>query len=414
MAKKPKTTSRSELFAKIAASTKGETLNTRDSISYFIDTGNLALNFICSGKFITGGIPGGRITEMYGPSSSGKSLIASNVLFGCQKLNGVGCILDCENATNAEFMAKTSRLNVEEILRYTPMSLEQAFRKVHVASKDIRATFGKDCPIVWIYDSISVSPCERELKETTLPENYTPAQWKKLVGRKEQPGERAKICTAELRKIQPILEKENITLVIINQTRMKIGVMYGNPETTGGGGMALPFYASLRLRTSTKKKIENKKRKSFAGVNMKIENKKNRSFRPFIETEGVQLFFDSGINPITGLLSILINAGRIEGAKGVYKVMPDYLPEGRTEYSFKASMEKNVVPLTVLTECFKLIDAKSAEEVLEYVEPYKGAMQDSESDEFEEKTLGYDEDGNPIDTDDEEVAEMDDLPVDEA
>jgi len=408
MAKKAsKMTSRAELFAKVAEKTKGETLSSREQISYFVDTGSLALNFICSGKFIKGGIPGGRITELYGPSSSGKSLIASNILFGCQKLGGVACILDCENATNAEFMEKTSRLNIDEVVRYTPMSLEQAFRKVLTATKDIREVFGKECPIVWVYDSISVSPCERELKETDLPENYTAAQWKKIVGRKEQPGERAKVCSAEFRKIQPMLEKENITLVFINQTRMKIGVMYGNPETVGGGGNALPFYASLRLRTSTKKKIENKKKKSFAGVNMKIENKKNRTFRPFVETEGVQFFFDNGINPITGLLSILINAGRVEsGGKGTFNVHKDFLPEGKDNYSFKGSMERNDIPLSVLTDCPKLIDAATAEEVLEYVEPYKAAMADSASEEFEEKTLGYDAEGNPVDSEDEETNEM--------
>jgi recombination protein RecA len=405
---KEKTKSRKDLFASLAKKTNGETLDSRDSISYFLDTGSLAVNFICSGQFIKGGVPGGKIIEMYGPSSSGKSLLASNILYGCQKSGGVACLLDCENASNAEFMERVSRLNTSEILRYTPMSLEQAFLKIHATTKEIRDVFGPDCPIVFVYDSISVSPCERELKETNLPEGYSAADWKRIVGRKEQPGERAKVCAAELRKLQTMLQDQNVTVVIINQTREKIGVLYGNPETTGGGGNSLPFYASLRLRTATRKKIENKKTSSFAGVNMHIKNIKNRSFRPFVETEGVQLFFDNGINPLTGLLSILINAGRIEqSGKGTYSIKAEFIGDAKPEYKFKGSMEKNTVALQVLLDNPKLIDAVDAQEVLDYVAPYKEAMASSESDEFNEKELGFDADGNPLDQD-EETSEMED------
>lgn len=400
---KKKKESRSEMFAKLAAKTKGETLNAIEASKYYLDTGNLATNFLCSGKFIAGGVPGGKIIEMYGPSSSGKSLLGSNILFGCQRLGGVAVLLDCENASNAEFMEKVSRLNTSEIIRYTPMSLEQTFRKIHNTTKEIREAFGAECPIVFLYDSISVSPCERELKENDLPEDYTAADWKKIVGRKEQPGERARVCSAELRKLQAMLQDQNVTVVIINQTREKIGVLYGSPETTGGGGNALPFYASLRLRTATRKKIENKKTKSFAGVNLKIENKKNRSFRPFVETEGVQLYFEHGINPLTGLLSILINADRVEGKAGNYTVKPAYLPD-QSEladkdkgYKFKASLETNVVALQVLLDCPKLIDANTKEEVMEYIRPYQGALEMSASGDFDEKELAFDIDGNPLD-----------------
>ena len=92
-----------------------------------------------------------------------------------------------------------------------------------------------------------------------------------------------------------------------NSTYIVAGaIVHNSPETTGGGGRALPFYAALRFRTSTKKKIENKRLETFAGVNMKIQNVKNRLFRPFVESEGIQLYFDHGINPISGLLSLLI------------------------------------------------------------------------------------------------------------
>lgn len=403
--KKTNDSSVDDLFSQIAEATGGEILSKIESARYFVDTGSLATNYICSGKFMKGGIPAGKITEIYGPSSSGKSLLASNILYGCQKLGGVPIILDCENATNAEFMAKTSHLNLNRVLRYTPKTLEEAFLRIHTTVRKIREVMGPDVPIVVIYDSISVSPCEREFKETNLPQDYKPSDWKKIVGRNEQPGERAKVCSRELRKLQPMLEEQNVTVMIINQTREKIGVLYGNPETTAGGGNALPFYASCRLRTATKKKIENKRLDTFAGVNMAIKNVKNRSFKPFVQSEGVQLFFDTGVNPISGILSCLIEAERITGKNGNYTVMPEFLPEGKTEYKFKASKEVNAVPMQALLDCPKLIDGDSTEDVQAYLQSFGEAIANSDSADFQEKAVAFDSDGNPLDQDDPETAE---------
>ena len=162
MAKKKVTTSDKDLFLQIAAATGGEVLSEMASVKYFVDTGNLAVNYQCSGKYINGGLPGGRITEIYGPSSSGKSLFANNVLHGCQKLGGIPMILDCENATNNEFMERANHLNLDRVLWYAPTSLESTFRKVHTVAKEIRKKIPIDVPIVAVYDSISVSPCYRD------------------------------------------------------------------------------------------------------------------------------------------------------------------------------------------------------------------------------------------------------------
>lgn len=407
MAKRKPTTD--NFFALIAQETGGDLLSDRDNTHYYLDTGSLAANYIMSGKFLHGGLAGGRIIEVYGPSSSGKSFIAANAIFGCQKLGGVAAILDCENATNGEFMQKTSHLNLERVLRYTPESLEKAFLLMHNVIRKIRSHYKKEIPALFVYDSISVSPCDRELKENDLPLDYKASDWKKLVGRKEQPGERARVCGNELRKIQSVLEENNVTLLVINQTREKIGVMYGNPETTGGGGRALPFYAAVRFRTSTKKKIENKRLDTFAGVNMKVQNIKNRLFRPFVESEGIQLYFDHGINPISGLLSLLIQSERITGTKGVWSVAADYLPDGESEYKFKASKEGNLVPLKVLLECPKLIDAADRAELEKYLEPFMDAIKCSSSDDFNEKSISFDDEGNPVDADDDVLSEMSEM-----
>ncbi len=366
-----------DFFAELAEATGGDVLDDIDSVSYFVDTGNLALNYICSGEFITGGVPGGKLTEIYGPSSSSKSLVGTNILYGCQKMGGIPILVDCENSANKEFIKRASHCNLKRIVRYTPESLEKVFHKMYLAIEEIQKKKGKDVPIVIVYDSITVSPCERELREVKLPDNYTDAQYKAIVKAKEQPGERAKVCSRELRKLNTVMENSNATVVILNQTRSKIGVMFGNPETTGGGGNALEFYASCRLRTQTQQKIEQtitSKMKKTLGVNVKIKNMKNKTHRPFVETYGIQLLFEQGMSPTSGLLGALLDSGRITpSGAGSYVVDPIYVPNGE-EYKFKASQERNDIAPEVLYDVPALIDAKSADEVKTYLAPFEASL----------------------------------------
>jgi recombination protein RecA len=386
-----------DLFKQIATETGGEVVGSEEkAASYFIDTGNLAINYCCSGRFIKGGVPGGRLTEIYGPSASSKSLIGTNLLFGCQKMGGMPILIDSENAVNKDFIQKASHADLNRIIRYTPETLEDCFHTMYRVIEKVRslAEFkNKEKPIVIVYDSISVSPCRREFREVDLPAGYTKEQFKKIVGANEQPGERAKICSKELRKLNTVMEDNNVSVVIMNQIRDKIGVMYGNPETTAGGGNALKFYASLQFRTQTQKKIEEKvqglaKKKSI-GINIKIQNKKNRSVRPFIEVENIPLFFEKGINPIGGLLGALLDADRISaGGAGNFKVKPEFIGNGEEEYKFKSSMERNDVPIQALLDNPKLIDADSAQEVLDYLEPFKGAIDASDNPDVEAFDVG--------------------------
>ena len=379
-----------DIFAELAAETGGEVVGQSEKASnYYIDTGNLALNYCCSGRFMTGGVPGGRLTEIYGPSASSKSLIGTNLLFGCQKLGGIPILIDSENAVNKEFIKKASHADLNRIIRYTPETLESCFHKMYQAIEFVRKNEKyRDKPIVIVYDSISVSPCAREFREVDLPEGYSKEQFKKIVGGNEQPGERAKICSKELRKLNTVMEENNVSVVIMNQIRDKIGVMYGNPETTAGGGNALPFYASLRFRTQTQKKIEEKvpglAKKKAIGINLKIQNKKNRSVRPFIEIENIPLFFEAGINPVGGLLGALLDADRLEaGGAGNFRVKPEFIGTGEAEYKFKSSLERNDVPLQVLYDNPKLIDAASGDEVRAYLEPFKAAIDLSDNPDVE-------------------------------
>lgn len=398
-----------DIFGSLAEETGGDILSELESVNYRIDTGNLAINYSCSGKFIGGGIPGGRITEAYGPEASGKSLIGSNVLSSAQRMGAWTILIDCENATNGEFMERVSHLNLKRVLRYAPPTLERAFRQIHVSTLAIRERekkLGIDVkPIVVVFDSLTVPPCERELKENDLPLDYTAADWKKTVGRKEQPGERAKVISAEMRKLQSMVVDQNVSVYVINQTRDKIGILYGNPETTSGGN-AVKFYASLRIRTATKKKIEHKELGKFSGINMQVKNIKNRGFRPFVVADDVKLYFDQGIDPISGLLNCLIEGQRITmRSAGNFEVVAEYLPEGKTEYRFKASKGENRIPLQVILDCPKIVDAKNKEDLEEYLSFWGSGLAASESGEYGEKVVAFDADGGLFETGEFESAE---------
>lgn len=386
-----------DVFAKLKKATGAHTLDTAGKVSYFIDTGNLALNYMCSGRFATGGIPGGRITEVFGPPATSKSLLGYCCLASCQRMGGITVLLDCERAGNAEFAEKAAHLNPSRLITYEPISIEEVEKQILAATKHIRSFYSKDVPILFVWDSITVSPTEREWNETKLPENATAAQIK-AVGL-ERPGERAKACGELLRKITPFIDENNATIYIINQIRSKIGVMFGSPETTGGGGMGLPFMASCRLRTSIGKNIENKNGLPL-GVNLKFANKKSRNCAPGMKTEGVQLFFESGINPLGGLLSILVAIGRVDGVKGNYVVKGEYTLDGNP-ITFKSSAVRNDVPYDLLLSCPKLIDLATTEDVVNYFKHHIPAIELATGGAIVEKTIN--DDGDSIDDDTEEV-----------
>jgi len=394
MAKKKKDADTlASLCADIAANTGGDVVDDLENVTYYIDTGSLSLNYSCSGRFMGGGIPGGRLTEIYGPSSSSKSLIGSNLLFATQRLGGVAVLLDVENAINKEFMKKASHLDLKKVIRYTPPTLEKCFHKMYTLIEAVRKR-DKNVPIVIIYDSLTSSPCERELREIKLPDNYTEADFKRIVKAHRQPGEHAKACSQELKKLNTVMEQNNATVVILNQTRDKIGVMYGNPEQSGAGGNSLPFYASLRLRPQTQKKIEYTligKKKKCVGVNVKYKNVKNRTYRPFVEVEGIQLTFEKGINPISGLMLALLDAGRIQVDGKWYRVCDAWKPDGE-EVKFQTTLDANEVPLDVLLKCPQLIDADSKEQVEEYLAPFMEAVRYLKEDGVSETKVAEDDD----------------------
>lgn len=353
------------VFADLAADIGGEVLGATDSVKEWIDTGNLALNYLCSGRFVGGGIPSGKIIEVYGPSSSCKTLFATNILKGCQKMGGYSLFLDAENSLSKEFAQKASHLETSKVLVLKAESLEKAFAKMTAAIKKIREKLGPDKPIVIVYDSIAASPSDREFAETEMSES-------ELEKAKDMPGERAKTCSKELRKLTPLLDQHNCTVLFINQVRMKIGVMFGNPETTAGGGRALEYYTSLRLRTKAEKRLTDKL-DNVIGMGVSVSNVKNKCFKPFVNARNMQLLFDQGINPFGGLLELLVQSERITSiSAGNYKVNEPYA--GGQEIKFKSSYERNDVPAEVLLKCPAMVDAVDASQVQEYIDIFGAAM----------------------------------------
>jgi recombination protein RecA len=183
-----------------------------------------------------------------------------------------------------------------------------------------------------------------------------------------------------------VVADNKASVVFINQIRQKIGVLYGNPQTTAGGGESLPFYCSTRIELRSKKEIKAKGSDAVKGINTDFNLKKSRFNKPRQKAEDVGLLFDHGIDPFGGLLGAMLNAERIEPAgKGIYKLREPWA-DGK-EVKFSASKDKNLIPVDILLENPQLVDAKSKEEVQYYIDMYSAAMGATNSDMYEQTNL---------------------------
>jgi recombination protein RecA len=273
----------------------------------FVSTGSYALNKVISGDYF-GGIPIGYITQFFGEASTAKTVFATHILKDAQSKGYYSMLIDSENAYNSDFARKLG-LDPEKLIYAAPDTLEECFQVIEDTIKTIRET-DPDTPIVVAYDSIAVSPAKAEFEDSSYE------------GNNMEGAIRAKTAGKCLRKINPLIRKYKVGLVVINQTRSKVGVMYGDPTTTAGGGKALEFYLGVNLKTVSNKTSDLIKdsNKNVVGIQGKVRNTKNKVALPFRECE-FELRYDTGLNPYYGIIPALKEDGVITQGGAWYTVV---------------------------------------------------------------------------------------------
>lgn len=262
-----------------------------------VGTGSYALNKIISGSY-SGGIPIGSITQFHGESSTAKTVFATYILREAQSKGYYTMLVDSENAFNSAFAQKLG-IDPDNLIYSSPDTLEGCFQAIYDTIIEIRAN-DKDTPIVIAYDSLAVSPSKDEFEDKTFEGNN-------MVG-----AIRAKATGACLRKINPILRQNKVALVIINQIRSKVGVIYGNPDTIAAGGKSLEYYLGVNLKTISNKTSDLLKDDlgNVIGIKGTIRNTKNKVSIPFQECS-FELLYNEGLSKYYGVLDLLCKDGII-------------------------------------------------------------------------------------------------------
>ncbi len=228
-----------------------------------------------------GGIPRGRVVEIYGQESSGKTTLALHVVAQAQK-KGVAAFIDAEHALDPDY-AKRIGVNVDELLISQPDSAEQALQIVETLASSGEVD-------VIVVDSVAA----------LTPKAEVAGEIGEL-----QIGLQARIMSAALRKLSSLLAKTKTSVIFLNQTRMKIGVMFGNPETTPGG-MALKFYSSVRVELRRSAKI--KQGDEIIGNRIRVKIVKNKVAPPF-KTAEVDIYYNEGISWVADLINTGVKKG---------------------------------------------------------------------------------------------------------
>jgi recombination protein RecA len=263
-----------------------------DTLGY-VSTGCFPLNYVISGRY-DGGIPIGGITQIRGDSSTGKTLFVTSILTEAIKKDYYAKLVDAENSFSRSFAQKIG-IDPDKLLYSSADCIEDAFQDITDTIKQIREE-DKDTPIVIALDSIAVLPSRKEL----TAESYDKSP---IDG-----AQRAMLIGGSLRKINPLLKANKVALVIINQLRQKVGIMYGNPETLAAGGNALEYYLKVDLKTKrTEKLMDNGKP---YGIKGEVICSKNKESIPYRSCE-FELLFDKGLSPYYGLIDSLAEQGFI-------------------------------------------------------------------------------------------------------
>ena len=267
-----------------------------------ISTGSIGLDIALG----IGGIPKGRVTEIYGPESSGKTTLTLQIIAQCQKEGGTYAFIDAEHALDPQYAEKLG-VNVDELLLSQPDTGEQALEVADMLVKS------KSVDLV-IIDSVAALVPRAEI-EGEMGDHHV--------------GLQARLMSQALRKITGNIQRSGATVVFINQIRMKIGVMFGSPETTTGGN-ALKFYSSVRLDIRRIGAV--KEGDEVIGNETRVKVVKNKVSPPFKQAE-FQIMYGMGINQEGEILDYGNKLGLVDKSGAFYKLDGETIGQGKTKAS---------------------------------------------------------------------------------
>lgn len=262
-----------------------------------IPTGSLSLDLA-----LGGGLPQGRIIEIYGPESSGKTTLALHAVAEVQKSGGVAAFVDAEHALDPEYAARIG-VNLDTLLISQPDTGEQAL--------EITETLVRSSAVdIIIVDSVAALVPRAEI-EGDMGDAHV--------------GLQARLMSQALRKLTGVISKSKTTVIFLNQLRLKIGVMFGNPETTAGG-QALKYYASVRMDIRRSEQI--KDGDTSIGNHVKVKIVKNKIAAPFKVAE-FDIMFNEGISTAGDLIDLAVKYGLVLKSGSWYSYGDDKIGQGR-------------------------------------------------------------------------------------
>jgi recombination protein RecA len=276
-----------------------------------VSTGSLGLDIALG----IGGLPRGRVIEIYGPESSGKTTLALHAVAEAQKKGGIAAYIDAEHALDPGY-AKKLGVDIDELLISQPDTGEQA---LEITDTLVRSA-GVDIIVI---DSVAALTPKAEL-EGEMGDSL--------------PGLQARLMSQALRKLTASISKSNTIVLFINQIRMKIGVMFGSPETTTGGN-ALKFYASVRLDIRRIGSI--KDRDEVVGNQTRVKVVKNKVAPPFKQVE-FDIMYGSGVSKVGELVDLGVKAGIVEKSGSWYSYDGTRIGQGRESAKTFLTQNKDV------------------------------------------------------------------------